>query len=101
MMMEDGSLQYLDLIAPDAAFSEEKLAKRIKKFVKSPNSRFDVVEIPENKQGVSAPMMMGGIFGDSTIHRPVTWTDIFYIICNDVLSQKYIMICLENGWLST
>ena len=90
---ENGKLIDLDLIEPEIDFSDEFINKKIVQFINGFSTRFDTIKIPKNKQNIDADMVLTGRFGASKniTSRPMTWTDLFFIICNQELSNKHVM----------
>lgn len=93
-MNEDGEIIYLDLIDPQAEFSEEFLDNKISQFIKGYSTRFEPIKIPRNRQGIeNLYMSISGRFGasDVIISRIATWTDVIYMAAERSVSNKYIM----------
>jgi len=88
----EGEIQYVTLIDPEIHFSDEYFIKRIKKFIFGPDTRFETIDIPENKEGLKLKLNISGKFGkeNTSISRNATWTDILFIICNKVIEDRYI-----------
>lgn len=88
----DGSEKYLDFIDPENEFSEEYIKKKISSFIKGHATRFETIDLPENKQGIEMKLRISGRFKKSGIfQRYATWTDVLYLTCHKLLSNKYVM----------
>lgn len=74
--------------------TEDWIKKRIDEFIDSPSTRFEKIRVPKNKEGLNDKyVMLTGRFGESTIkNRPMTWTDLLYIVASRVLENKYISV---------
>lgn len=90
---DNGSIVDLDLIDPSIDYSDEVINKKIAQFINGHSTRFEVIKVPKNVQGIDADMILTGSFGASKniSSRPMTWTDLFYVIANDVLENKHVM----------
>ena len=79
-------------IEPELDFSDDYLNKKIEQFIKGHSSRFEIVNLPRiyGREDETFPMMLSGRFGtsDNISSRPMTWTDIFYIVANNVVKNK-------------
>lgn len=89
---EKGEVEYLTLTNPEYYTSEEYIIKMIKKFIYGTSSRFKAIELPENEEGRKGNLYLTGRFGQAqtSVTRPLTWTDILFIVCNDRLSEKHV-----------
>ena len=104
----DGKIIHVKLEDPAVYFNEEYISKRLARFIKTPSSRFDTIEIPvlqsemdkynlkeRPKLGfVGYPSMTSTVnpTDEKSIKRPMTWTDIFYMAATDVTADKHIYI---------
>jgi len=85
---EKGEIEYLTLTNPDYYTSEEYVIKMIKRFIYGTSTRFKPIELPENEEGRKGYLYITGRFGKdqtSISNRPMTWTDVLYIVCADRL----------------
>lgn len=67
----------------------------IEKFIHSPSTRFDKIPIPDNEEGITGKyMFLTGRFqkDNTTFSRPMTVTDLLYIVANDVVQNKHIYV---------
>lgn len=88
-----------ELLAPEAIFNEKYIKKMIDTFIKDPESRFNKIEVPvkENRKMYLAftgkrldPSTKAEISGIA--NRPMTWTDLLFLACSDVIKDKYCLI---------
>lgn len=90
---EKGEIEYLTLKNPEYYTSEEYVIKMIKRFIYGTSTRFQPIELPENEEGRKGYLYLTGKFGkeQTTVsQRPMTWTDLLYIVCTDTLSDKHV-----------
>lgn len=87
-----GQLKYTTLIDAETQYSDEYIIKMIKKFIYGTSTRYETIDIPENTDGLKLKMKIAGKFGkeNTSITRDMTWTDILYIVCSDVLADKHV-----------
>ncbi len=81
----------------ESFFNDTYIKKSVDKYVKDPSSRFDTIPVPlEN--GKKAYLRFTGRFlnskADSSgiVYRYMTWTDLLFIACNEIVKNKHIMI---------
>ena len=88
-----GKLIDLDLIEPEIDYSDEFINKKISQFINGHSTRFETIKVPRNTQGIDADLVLTGRFGSSEeiSSRPMTWTDLFYIVTEEVTSNKHVM----------
>jgi len=78
--------QYMD------EFSYDEIKNRCMLFIKTPSERFEKVTL-RLKDGKRANIQYKGTNKDSTIvNRYLTWTDVFYMACVDVVKDKHVYI---------
>lgn len=102
-----GNTIYVKLENPEVYYNDEFIERQMDRFINSPGSRFDKVEVPirkseREKYGITEPIYMTitGYRGKLTtmpkeedmIERPITWTDIFYLAAKDSTEDKHIVV---------
>jgi len=89
---KSGEIKYISLIDPETYFSDDFIEKAIKRFIYSDSGRFETIDVPPNEEGIKLKMRITGRFNkkNTTINRLMTWTDIFYIVCMDKLSDYHV-----------
>lgn len=83
---------------PELTYTDEYFKKRIDSFIKDPSSRFDTIKVKLDN-GTEQYLALTGLYlpSDSkagqleAIKRPVTWTDLLFIACSDVVKDKHLM----------
>lgn len=104
----NGKTVHVKLQDPAVYFNEEYISKRLARFIKTPSSRFDTIEIPVlqselDKYGmkerprlkfVGYPSMPNTVnpTDENAIKRDMTWTDIFYMAAIDTTADKHIYV---------
>ena len=81
-------------------FSSDYIEKKINRFKNSHGTRFEIItietedgkEIPMHLSGQFAPMADTRIRSSTILNRPMTWTDLFYLAAENMLSDKYCYI---------
>ena len=78
----------------------------MERWIENPSSRYDKIEVPIQKEYVEKyklkPVYLS-LFGYNTadtamqkdenrIERPLTWTDVLYMACVDVTSDKHVVV---------
>lgn len=88
---KNGELVYTSF---EESFDEVYLNKLITKFVNSPNSRFDLVETPPDKDGKTYNLQLTGRFKkeNTTFNRKATLTDILYIVAKRATEDKHVFV---------
>lgn len=96
---KNGEVEYYELNAPELFYNEDMLKKRIELFNNTPNSRFDLVEVPVlDKDGKEKNINMAfkGKYvyeGESSIsNRPATWMDVIYLATSRAVEGKFVTI---------
>ncbi len=102
VMKKDGTIEYVKLKSPELHFNDEYIEKCLNKFIKSPYSRFDQIELPLDESYGDKKLYLrfsGRSYNknDPTTSSPLlqrncTWTDIFYMAAVDVSSDKFVYI---------
>ncbi len=103
---KDGKEKFIELKDPSSHFNEDYIMKKLKRFIKSPADRYEVVYLPtvdkeyENKYA----MAFRGRYYDKEnpetesplMGRPMTWTDVFYITAYDVIERENKMVWITR-----
>lgn len=98
-IMTHKGLQYVALDNPTTYFNEEYVRKAIDRFIHSPYSRFDKIELPIMKEFKPKHPVYLRFKGhddpskgesSSIIDRPMTWTDILYMAAVEMSEDKYV-----------
>lgn len=90
----------IELDRPDTFFTEKYFKKRIDQFVKSPETRFDAIEVPikggkKLHLAFTGRMLNPNVIADekaSIANRRLTWTDVLYMAAVDVTTDKHIIV---------
>lgn len=89
----------IQIDSPETFYSEKYIKKHIDSFIKDPESRFDIIEVPikgNKKYGLSfnGKRLDGSNKSElATIAgRPMTWTDLLYMACEYVTRDKHCLI---------
>lgn len=79
-------------------YNDKFIDKKIKRYMKSPGTRFEPVTIVA-KGGQEIPIRFVGLMSKidpddpkTITGRYMTWTDLFYMACADTLTDKYVYI---------
>lgn len=79
-------------------FTYDEIKKQINLFIKSPTERFNIIRV-KTDNGKYIPMYFVGIPYDystkqmqTSINRPMTWTDLFFIAANEICKDKHVYI---------
>lgn len=89
----------LELDNPETYFNDKYVKKMIDNYIKNPESRFDPIELPV-AGGKKRYVALHGkrLHGDSkadlsaTYSRKMTVTDLLFMACEDVCSDKHILV---------
>ena len=104
--LEDGTRVYVRLENPTTFYNDEYLEKQMERWIENPSSRYDKIEVPIQKEYVEKYKLKPtylSLFGYNTadttmqkdenrIERPLTWTDVLYMACVDVTSDKHVVV---------
>lgn len=89
----------VELKNPESYFSDRYLKKMIDTYIKDPESRFDKIYVPSNSNHKLYLRFTGKRIDPTTkaelpsiAYRPMTWTDILYMACEEVTRDKHCMI---------
>ena len=84
---------------PESYFSDKYIKKMIDTFIKDPESRFTKIEVPTTGTqklylSLSGKRMDGSNTAElsGTVNRPMTWTDLLYLACEEVVRDKHCII---------
>lgn len=92
-------LQLVELKNPELVFTDKEITKKINSFIKDPDTRFKPVEVPL-KDGRMSYLVFHGTRYDlknkdelaSISNRKLTWTDVFYMACEDAVKDKHSIV---------
>ena len=92
-VIHNGEKVNVDFIDPEIDFSDDFINKKIDNFIHGASTRFETIPIPKNKQGIEGDLILTGRFGASKelSSRPMTWTDLFYIVTTQEVENKHVM----------
>lgn len=93
-VLRNGKMEYATITD---SFDENAVTKMISRFINSPSSRFDPVELPPNDLGANTYIAFVGRYyknekEDAAINRPMTMTDLLYIVAKDELADKHVYV---------
>lgn len=95
----DKIINTVQVDSPESYFSDKYIKKMIDTFIKDPESRFTKIEVPTTGTQKYYLTFTGRRFDSSntsevagTVSRPMTWTDLLYMACEDVVKDKHTMI---------
>ena len=91
------------LYEPENHFTDKYIKKMIDTFIKDPESRFTKIEVPvidkNDKVKTQYLAFSGSRMNSATtaelsdiVSRPMTWTDLLYMACEDVTKDKHCLI---------
>lgn len=88
-----------ELDSPESYFTEKYLKKMVDTYIKDPESRFNKIEVPV-KGDQRLYLSFTGKRVDPTntseistiAYRPMTWTDLLYMACDDVVQGKHCLV---------
>ena len=87
------------IVNPESYFSDKYIKKLIDTFIKDPESRFTKIEVPTNSpQKLYLTFTGKRMDGSNTselsgiTNRPMTWTDLLYLACEEVTRDKHVLI---------
>lgn len=92
-------LQLVELKNPELVFTDKEITKKMNSFIKDPDTRFKPVEVPL-KDGRISYLIFHGTRYDlknkdelaSISNRKLTWTDVFYMACEDAVKDKHSIV---------
>lgn len=84
---------------PEYAISDKFIKKKVDQFIRDPESRFEKIVLKSEDNKDVYLRLSGKVFNeDSTdeisniFDRHMTWVDLFYIACVDILKDKHCMV---------
>lgn len=87
----------VDIKNPESYFNDTYIKKHIDQFVYEPGSRYDTIDIPLT-DNIITKLKFVGKYRDvkaeesGIANRYMTWTDLLFLACNDVVKNKHIMV---------
>lgn len=85
-----------ELRSPESVFTDKFIRTKMNTFIKDPETRFDPIELPLMDGNISYLAFHGTRYNTAnkdelapTISRKMTWTDLFYMACEDVVKDKH------------
>lgn len=102
----DSKVTYVKLESPEVYFNDEYIYDRLEKYIYVPSTRFDVIEVPVKQEyldKLKLKQVRSSLVGytgklttmgknENKITRNMTWTDLLYMACVDVLSDKHCYV---------
>lgn len=89
----------VELQNPEIVFTDKFLKKKMDSYIKDPETRFKPIEVPLKNGKVSYLVFHGTRYDlrskdelASISDRKMTWTDLFYMACEDVVKDKHALI---------
>ena len=99
VLMTNGSQKIVEIKPPETVFTDKFLSKQMDTFIKDPETRFKPIEVPLSDGTVTYMIFTGTRYDLSnkdelaTIsNRKMTWTDVFYMACEDVTKDKHSLV---------
>lgn len=94
ILKKDNTVEYVTITD---SFDENAVTKMISRFINSPSSRFDPVELPPNDLGDNFRIAFTGRYykdGETgpDLRREMTMTDLLYIVAKDELADKHVYV---------
>ena len=87
------------ILDPESYFSDRYIKKMIDTYIKDPESRFTKIEVPTSGSQKLYLTLTGSRMDSSntseiagTVSRPMTWTDLLYLACEDAVSDKHCIV---------
>ena len=92
-VIQNGKIEYITVTS---SYDENAVTKMISRFINSPSSRFDPVELAPNENGVTGKIAFTGRYYkneiETPVNRPMTMTDLLYIVAKDELADKHVYV---------
>lgn len=95
----DDVTDVVELDSPETYFNDKYIKTMIDNYIKNPESRFDPIELPIVGGGKKYVVFHGKrLHGDSkaelasTYNRKMTVTDLLYVACEDICSDKHVLV---------
>lgn len=80
-------------------YNDEFIRKMVDTFIKDPGSRFTTFQIPTEEGKNFVLRFQGRLYGGdhpaemaNISNRPMTWTDLLYIACEDIVKDKHLLV---------
>lgn len=94
----DGNTEITEIIDPEATFNDTYIKKTIDRYISDPSSRYQTIPV-KTALGKEAYLMFKGRYAiqgqseeASIFNRKLTWTDLLFLACNDVVKNKHLMV---------
>ena len=92
-------MELVEIMSPESVFTDKEITKRMNSYIKDPDTRFKPIEVPL-KNGKTSYLIFHGTRIDkssreelsSIMTRKMTWTDVFYMACEDACKDKHCVI---------
>lgn len=104
--MKNGEIKQIELKEAAVHFNEEYIRKKLKRFIKSPADRFEIIKLPtvDPEYDEKIAMTFRGRYYEEGVpesesplaNRPLTWTDVFYQACYDEIEKENKMIWITR-----
>lgn len=104
IQLDNGNIEYITVKDPQIEFSDERIKKEMKRFMKGFSNRFIPIEIP-NEEGIKGKYMYfkGNLASiNQTTHNPepkpelytrrLTWCDLFFMAAVEMSQDKVALI---------
>lgn len=92
-------IEYKTLKDPIQFFNNKYIKENIDKFVSSGNGRYEFIKLPTEDGSDLYLSFRGRYYKEGVpesesplINRPATWTDLIYMACVEMLSDKHVMV---------
>lgn len=91
----EGELQ--EIKNPEAFYNDTFIKKAVDRYVSDPSSRYDTIPVPL-ANGKTGLLRFNGRFvnvnaeNSGIVYRPMTWTDLLFIACSEITSNKHLMV---------
>ena len=93
----DGDEIY-EIVNPEATYNDTYIKKMIDKYISDPTSRFERIPVKVSSGDTVYLTMVGKyrVMGDSDtatiFKRHMTWTDLLFIACSQIVENKHLMV---------
>ena len=85
---------------PESIFTDKWISTMLDTYIRDPESRFNKIELPVKDMKRKIYLQFTGKRYDVTNKseiasisgRPLTWTDILYLACEDIVKDKHVMV---------
>lgn len=96
---KNGEIIPISIYKPEAYFTDKFIKKMVDRFIYDPESRFDTLKIPVEKDKLCEVAFTGKVMDPSGTRelstiaaRPLTVTDLLYLACYEVSKDKHALI---------